>query len=291
MNLEAERICGYEVSAKMKRIWSMELEILQRFVEVCEEYQLKYWIVDGTLLGAVRHHGFIPWDNDIDVAMPRADFNRLLEIGPFSFRNPLFFQTPVTENSRFFSTYVKIRNENGTAASREEYDLGINCGIFIDIFCLDEIPNSSWNRFWYFWRLAEVSKMRRFALRQPIKKGVLNRVKHLLQLSIYCLFFHNPDASKLFEIYQKEAGRLAGAGCNQIAYHDFGYHENYIWKKKDWDDVVQLDFEGMKLNAPAGFDSILRHEYGDYMQFPKNTETHGYLVFEPDIPYVDFYKK
>ena len=276
MNLDAERICGYEVSAKMKRIWSMELEILQRFVEVCEDYQLKYWIVDGTLLGAVRHHGFIPWDNDIDVAMPRADYNKLLEIGPTVFQAPLFFQTPISENARYFSTFVKIRNVNGTAASREEYDLGINCGTFIDIFCLDEIPNNPWYRYWFFWRLSEVSKMRRFIMKTPVKKGFVNRFKNLLQKSIYYLCFHNSDASNLFCIYQRLAGKLAGTGRNQIAYHDFGYRENFIWDKKDWDKVVQLDFEGIKLNAPAGYDSVLKKEYGDYWQFPTNTATHDY---------------
>ena len=102
MNLEQEIICGYEVSAKMKRIWAMELNMVKRFVEVCDQYGLRYSIMGGTLLGAVRHRGFIPWDNDIDLAMPRKDFDKLLEIGPTAFEKPLFFQTPVTEQGRFF---------------------------------------------------------------------------------------------------------------------------------------------------------------------------------------------
>ena len=73
----------------------MELDMVRRFVEVCQEHHLRYWMMGGTLLGAVRHKGFIPWDNDIDLAMPRKDYNKLLEIGPDAFKSPLFFQTPV----------------------------------------------------------------------------------------------------------------------------------------------------------------------------------------------------
>ena len=171
INLEKETICGYEVSARMKRIWAMELDMVRRFVEVCEEYHLQYWMMGGTLLGAVRHKGFIPWDNDIDLAMPRADYNRLLEIGPTEFMAPMFFQTPVTDKARFFNTYLKIRNGNGTAATREEVESGMNGGMFIDIFCLDEIPDDLRERKRYFARLAELTKMRRFALGLPAKKG------------------------------------------------------------------------------------------------------------------------
>ena len=156
INLDKEVICGYEVSAQMKRIWAMELDMVEKFVAVCQEHNLMYMIMGGTLLGAVRHKGFIPWDNDIDILMPRHDFNKLMEIGPEAFKNPLFFQTPVTEESRFFSTHIKIRNGNGTAATPEDYERGINCGIFIDVFCLDEIPDSSWIRKVYFWRLNDI---------------------------------------------------------------------------------------------------------------------------------------
>ena len=82
----------------------------------------------------------------MDFAMPRKDFDRLLKIGPGAFQSPLFFQTPVTEKGRYFRAFARIRNSEGTAAFKEEYDLGINCGIFIDIFCLDEIPDSAWKR-------------------------------------------------------------------------------------------------------------------------------------------------
>ena len=291
INLEKEIRCDYEVSARMKRIWAMELDMVKRFVEVCEEHHLQYWMMGGTLLGAVRHKGFIPWDNDIDLAMPRKDYDRLLKIGPEAFQAPMFFQTPVTDGARLFNTFVKIRNENGTAATREEYESGMNCGIFIDIFCLDEIPDDPQARKRYFDRLARYTKMRRFVLGIPPKGGLVNKVKYLFQKAVYRFVYHSPDAANLYRAYQKEAAKYAGTGCKQLAHRDFGYVEKYIWDKKDWDDIVRLPFEDMMLNAPAGYDAILKRQFGDYMQFPSDKSTHDYFEFDPDTPYKQYFNR
>ena len=86
MNLESEIICGYEVPAKMKRLWAMELDLVKAFVAVCNQYGLTYRMMGGTLLGAVRHQGFIPWDNDIDLALRSLCFFR-----PLSQNNHVIF--------------------------------------------------------------------------------------------------------------------------------------------------------------------------------------------------------
>ena len=289
MTLEQETRCGYEVSSKMKRVWAMELNMVKRFVEVCEQYGLVYRIMGGTLLGAVRHKGFIPWDNDIDIAMPRKDFNKLLEVGPTAFEKPLFFQTPVTERSRFFCTYVKIRDERGTAASEIEYRRGINCGMFIDIFCLDEIPDGQWARRRYASRLNEIAKMQRFCFGMNLGGGVVASVKHALQRLVYGLFYNSPNAAQLFCIYHEGAGRYAGKGCKQIAHLDFGFKQKFVWNKSDWDAMVMLDFEDLKLAAPQGYEAILTTQYGDYMQIPDDKSTHDYFEFDPDVPYKEFF--
>lgn len=289
-NLDKEIICGYEVSAQMKRLWAMELGMVKQFVAVCDEYHLKYWIMGGTLLGAVRHKGFIPWDNDIDLAMPRKDFDKLLEIGTGAFQSPLFFQTPVTEHARFFRTYVRIRNENGTASFQEEYDSGINGGVFIDIFCLDEIPDSLSKRKCYFRRINEIAKMARFALGRNLKGGLRNWIKHSLQKLVYTIVLRKADTAHLFNLYQKEAGRYAGQGCHYIAHQAFGYNPHYVWESEDWEETIMLPFEDFMLCAPKGYDAILRHQYGDYLQIPENKATHDVYHFNPDIPYKKFFR-
>ena len=289
MNFEQETICGYEVSSKMKRVWAMELNMVKRFVEVCEQYGLTYRIMGGTLLGAVRHKGFIPWDNDIDLAMPRKDFNKLLEIGSTAFEKPLFFQTPETEQSRFFCTYVKIRDERGTAASEIEYRKGINCGMFIDVFCLDEIPDGHRERRRYARQLNEIAKMQRFCFGKPIGGGLFASVKHAIQRLVYSSFYNSPDAAQLFRIYHESAGRYAGKGCKQVAHLDFGFKQKFVWNKSDWDAMTMLDFEDVQLVAPQGYEAILTNQYGDYMRLPDDKSTHDYFEFDPDVAYQEFF--
>lgn len=285
MNLASEIICGYEVSAKVKRLWSLELDLVKHFIEVCTQFNLRYQITGGTLLGAVRHKGFIPWDNDIDIVMPREDYDKFLGIGKDAFKYPYFFQSPETENGRYFERYVKVRNTCSTASSQVFFDKGINCGVFIDIFCLDELPDNRYVRRLFYWELNEIAKMQRFCFDTPLKKNC----KHWLQRIVYRFILHRPDAAELFRLFNRKAGRFSGRNCRQVTTLEFGFRENVIWNKSDWNDVVLLDFEDMHLAAPAGYDAVLKKQYGDYMRIPENKSTHDYLVFDPDTPYEEFF--
>lgn len=290
MNLDEEIRDGYPVSSYTKRIWNTELDILKKFIEVCDSNNLRYFAVYGTLLGAIRHRGFIPWDNDIDVAMPRADFNRLLEIGKSAFEPPLFFQTPETEEGRLFSTYIKICNSNTTAGWQENYDAGINCGIFIDIFCMDTIPDSPLKRKLFYRRFQEITKMRRFCYGEPSRPGLINRVKYSLQRLVYKYIFHKPDAIQLFKIYNKFVGKYNQAKAHHVANLSF-IEPRSIWDKADFDTTSYADFEDIKVAIPAGYDNLLRRLYGDYMKIPDDKSTHEYIEFNPDIPYREYFRQ
>ena len=87
---EAEIISDYYVDEKRKKIWAIELDLFIALCDVCRKHNLKFWADGGTMLGAVRHKGFIPWDDDMDIIMPRSDYNKLLEIGPAEFGSPIF---------------------------------------------------------------------------------------------------------------------------------------------------------------------------------------------------------
>ena len=114
--LEEEVRCGYTVSAEMKKLWAVELDLLAEFDRVCKKHGLTYFAFGGTLLGAVRHQGFIPWDDDIDVVMFREDYRRLTQIAAEEFRHPYFFQTPFTDCGLVMGG-SRLRNSNTTVST------------------------------------------------------------------------------------------------------------------------------------------------------------------------------
>ena len=109
---EEER-CGFPISANMKKIWAIELDLYLKFAAICERYRLRYYLIFGSLLGAIRHKGMIPWDDDMDVCMPREDYNFLCKNCISEFNDPYILQTPFSDVGSFFS-FAKIRNKNAT---------------------------------------------------------------------------------------------------------------------------------------------------------------------------------
>ena len=114
-NLQEEVRDGFRVSAQMKKVWQVETDLLAVFTEVCRKENLRFWVDGGSLLGTIRHHGFIPWDDDVDVCMPRADYDRLVANGDRLFTHPYFLQTAyVFCKTRIIRRKHHIRTERWT---------------------------------------------------------------------------------------------------------------------------------------------------------------------------------
>ena len=134
--LEKEIRSGFVVESEKKKIWAIEIDLLLKFSEVCRRHNLHWFLMFGSLLGAVRHQGFIPWDDDLDVAMPRSDYEKFLSLNS-EFTFPYFLQTPYTDEGYFYS-FAKIRNSNTSMIAAKFINQGHNQGIAIDVFPLDE---------------------------------------------------------------------------------------------------------------------------------------------------------
>lgn len=279
--------CGHVVTAKVKRIWAVELGMLYRFAQVCERHGLRWYAMGGTLLGAVRHKGFIPWDDDIDLIMPRKDYDRLLEIGTEEFAAPYFFQSPETERG-FFRTHVQIRDSRTTGAIRQDCNRDINRGIFMDIFPLDEVPLT----------LAELKRHRRQlhslarkAYRLTFRREYGSWFKRVLYALYEWLHFGCFSPAGAFRKFNRVAAQFAGVGGNRVGHTSLSYRDAVIWERGDWAKSELLDFEMLKLPAPKAWDAVLRHHYGDYMRIPenKNGTSHGNVEFDPDTPYTEYF--
>ena len=280
--LEDEERCGYHISKKTKELWAVEIDLMLEFARVCEENQLKWFALGGTLLGAVRHKGFIPWDDDIDLIMPRRDYNRLLEIGPNAFREPYFFQCPLTED-RFWRPHVQIRNGYTTGYIRSDRNKPINRGIFIDIFVLDEVPSTLEGR------ERHRKEIRREKWLNKIESWRYSgsRIRRWTG-SFAALLIGTPGYRRQFNKMNRVCAKHLGEHTGTVAHTTLSYGEARVWEESYSKEIVKLPFEYVEINAPIGYDQILRNYYGsDYMSIPKKYQptAHGEITFDTDCSY------
>lgn len=157
-NFLAEEIRNdYLITSEMKKLWSVQLDLLKKFDEVCKKHKLKYFAIGGTLLGAVRHSGYIPWDDDIDLGMMRNDYDRLIEVAETEFNHPYFLQSAYSDID-YANLHIKLRNSDTLCATKYDFEFKYNKGVFIDIFPLDRIPDLENDRISF---VAETKKYQR----------------------------------------------------------------------------------------------------------------------------------
>ena len=287
--LEPEIRCGYEVSAKLKKIWAVELDLLAEFDRVCKLHGIKYQIFAGTLLGAVRHKGFIPWDDDVDVAMSREDFNKLCEIASTEFKEPYFFQTALNDRKYFFG-FGRLRNGLTTGVIRGHESLDYNNGIYIDVFPLDGIPDSRY-RSWIQRHIQVLivkccttyGRMRRKS--NHVSEVLSRLIRPLIRLLPFEWWYSLYVG--VLSLYTKHSNRLC------LRTH-FLFGERYIILKSELADTIEMSFENLMVPVPRSYDTVLSRIYGNYMHFPsvelRGKWHEGQIHFEPDMPYKEYLK-
>ena len=144
------------------------LDILVEFDALCKKHELLYWLDSGTLLGAVRHQGFIPWDDDIDLSMPLEDYNRFLTIAKDELSSDIFFQTSQSDKNFKFD-YIKLRSNKASIVEFHEKDQDINYhqGVFVDIFPMLAIEHTEVNKEFYNKTLKELREASSISLHTP----------------------------------------------------------------------------------------------------------------------------
>ena len=278
---EEEERCGFLVTEKRKKVWAVLLDLLLKFDEVCKKHGLVYSLYSGTMLGAVRHHGFIPWDDDVDITMPRDDYEKLLQLNS-EFNGQYFLQTPLTDPASGFA-FAKIRNSNTTALSKKFAYQRFNHGIYIDIIPLDK------------WSL-EGGEERYYELRRLIliNSTFMRKDNPLLD---------EEDLSRLHDwkkynycakdIYLKIQELAKSSQCIHSDYVSCALcagprYERKVLCAEDFESVVMMDFEVFRFPVAKGYDRILKTQYGNYLSLPPIEDRglkHQGAFFEPDIPF------
>lgn len=252
------------------------IETFRAFVTFCETEQLSYFAAYGTALGAVRHKNIIPWDDDIDVYMPRADYERLLSI-----QCPAGFQVMSMQNPGYWAPFAKWVNTNTTLW--EEKTQPFVLGIYVDIFVLDEAGEKAEAN------VLKVNKAARQFRRSTTHwtwSDVFDKLVHFHPLGFRRLLLDKIWFSKMRDYYRlqlQQAQEMVqkGSGPYLVSYNG-PYLQREINQKAWFESAVKIPFADFDVNVPQGYDSYLHQLYGNYMQFPpedkrQSTHSHFYL--------------
>lgn len=289
--LKEEVRCDHLVTTKMKEIWAVELDLLAEFQRVCEKYNIRYFASGGTLLGAVRHKGFIPWDDDLDVEMFREDYIKLCEVGPKEFKKPYVFQNEYTESGSLRG-FSKLRNSQTTAMYPEEkqscYD-GYDKGIFIDIFPLDSIldnpkEQAKKKKIADRWCRAYLSSIDIYYHRQQNKESIIGKTKEILRPILY--FPCKWSKTWLYKKYEEACSIDNEIQTNKVAIYCI-FNQRTIHHRIDYEKSIMMDFEFMKIPVPIHYDHWLTNAFGNWHEFVKGGTLHGngVMFFDTNSPF------
>lgn len=253
----------------------IEIDILKNFDRFCKKNGIRYSLGEGTLIGAIRHKGFIPWDDDIDVIMLREDFERFKKL----YTDDRFELVYTKEKGVFPFFYMRLADTK-TVVDFPNIDPYFEGGVWIDILPIDNIPDSDEEL-----REREKQLARLFRIyRTKTRKGWNNKtrfVKNLAYVFIKAITF--PISTKwLRGQIEKIMTSDNDKQTNSKSFLTNYYHHPYRFPSHVFDGDVLVEFEGDKYPAIAGYDEYLRCEYGNYMELPpveKRIAHHGFDVY------------
>ena len=245
------------------------LEILIKVDSICRENGYRYFIFYGTLLGAVRHHGFIPWDDDIDIIMPRQDYEKL---GQFIINHPDYELNYIDISNREDTIFYCAKICDTKTQVHEPYFKDVDgYGAFIDVFPFDYLPNDEKKRKIYRRKALRWQKIVQHS--SKISPGRGRNVFHQGQLIAAFIFAHLFSTNRILHIMHDTFSEIRR---DQTEYMGVPFEEP-CFKISDLQVATELEFEGRLFLAPVCYESILKDNYGDYMQLPPENQrvNHG----------------
>lgn len=273
------------VNANMKKLWFVQLKILEEIKRICKKFNIEYFAMSGTLLGAIRHNGYIPWDDDVDLGMTRSNYDRFIEVAKKELNKDFFLQCNETEKN-FFRVHLQVRYNDSCMLTKGDFNHKYNMGIWVDIFPFDKIPNDNYLD----------NKLRK-------KVAFKNRL-----LNMYMYYYNDSFIKKVIKYLVSRFYVILNGGLKKTInkydklvtkYKDLKtdfYYDELTWEpnvKRCFSEELLTNltthkFEDTEISIPLDYHSDLLKEFGpNYMTPIKAPSCHG----ETFIDFNNSYKK
>ncbi len=293
---KSEERCGFLIDTTMKTVWAAELEVLCEIALVCEKYDISWYMAYGSLLGAVRHEGFIPWDDDIDICLFRKDYQKLLEVLPNELPEGYIVRSPLLKTGypEYHSCVI-----NSDSISIEPLHLkkfhGCPFVVGVDIFPIDVLPRDDKllarnNRAFQLIRKAVQIVKREH--NSEMLKAVVDELKKDFGISLYSEDIYLPqnehEANEMAAHFWRVGNEivinmseeeLSNKVCVFISYAKRECQYEIEW----FEEIIELPFEGFGVPVPKEYDKILRADYGDYHEYKQAKAAHDYPFYNKQL--------
>ena len=257
----------------LRKLQLVELDILKEFLRICKKHHLRYYALGGTLLGAVRHEGFIPWDDDIDVGMPRPDFRRFEKIAEKEL--PEYLHYCSFKKTKGYHHYVPRITDSRVKVIDESAAVDAEKEAWIDIFPLDGMPGNKYLRKFHCFRLLIARARVNYSLfstnvdlkrKRPLHEQILINAGKILPVEK--IFRTDRELKRLDRMMQKYSYDSSPYLVNFMGIHKLKemFHRKHYGKGADY------PFEDISLRGPKDYDFVLRQMYGEYWNPPSAQE-------------------
>lgn len=277
------------IDSTMKTVWAAGMEVLAAIAEVCAKYQLPWFADWGTLLGAVRHNGYVPWDDDLDICMLRPDYDRLLEVLQQELPEGYFVYNGVCghEQEQFWTC---VMNSDTISLEPERLQAFHGCPFIVgvDIYPLDYLPRdpkvaeAEMNLFVLIWKTAQLAKVK------DRNKSQRKELKDALQaLEQFCNVTFDRDGDLVTQLFML-ANQVVAAygeedGDQVVLFTTYASHPTVILDKHWYDDTEYVPFECVEMPVPWKYHEVLTKEYGDYSIRVRDNGGHEYPYYNKQL--------
>lgn len=269
---------GYQVDTARKKLWNIELEIMAEIKAVCKRHNLHYFLIGGTAIGAMRHKGFIPWDDDLDIGMLRNDFDLFMKYARDELEEKYCIQYGICGD--ICTALMRVRDINSTGILKSDRFSKENQGIFIEIYPFDNVPDNKW------------MQKKQYRLVKLYSFLVYDRYYHFQKSAakkMIVKFFSAIPSDKLWQMLEKETRRYNNKNTKMvdtIMLPHYAEQNIHLFERLKCEKTIQVPFENTELEIAVGNDEFLRQQYGDYMKLPpiesRGTHHDNTVFYDPD---------